>query len=504
MSHELLAAVDLGSNSFRLQVGKVVDEQIFPLDSLKESVCLAGGLSEDKMLDTGAMQRGVEALHRFYERLADFPPESVRAVGTNTLRVAKNAPAFLYRAESALGFPIEIIAGREEARLIYVGVTHTLPDPLHQQLVVDIGGGSTEFIIGEGFTPLQLDSLYMGCVSFSLRFFPDGKVNKTRFRQAELAAQQEMQTISRTFRKLGWERAVGSSGTAKALTEVLESLGMAHRMMTREGIEYLKKRLIAAGNVQKMDIALRPDREPVFAGGLAIMSAIFKEFALEEMLFCDGALRQGVLYDLLGRQRHFDPREATVQTFMTRYQADERHAHAVSHTACQLLRDISPDAADPWHPAQRFLQWAAALHEIGISVAHAGYHKHSAYIVANADMPGFSRMEQARLAALILAHRGKLARALSVGVRGEDWSLLICLRLAVLLHRARNRTHGPLPVRLARTKTGFALSVPATWLHRLPLTAAALEEEQRYWEGVSQRLEIVTVATGASSGAENA
>lgn len=491
MPHELLAAVDLGSNSFRLQVGKVVGDQIFPLDTLKESVRLAAGLTDDKMLDEPAMQRGIEALSRFRERLTGFAPEAVRAVGTNTLRVAKNAAEFLQRANVALGFPIEVIAGREEARLIYVGVTHTLPDPEHQQLVVDIGGGSTEFIIGNGYTPLQLDSLYMGCVSFSLRHFPGGKVDKNRFREAELAARQQIQTISHTFRKRGWERAVGSSGTAKALTEIHANLGLAQGGMTREGLEHLKKRLIAAGTVAKMELpGMRADREPVFPGGLAIMCAIFKEFGLEEMSFCEGALRQGVLFDLLGRQQHFDPREATVRAFMKRYQVDTRHAQAVMDTACQLLHDICPETADSWHPSQRFLRWAAALHEIGISVAHSGFHKHSAYIVANADMPGFSRMDQARLAALILAHRGKLSRALNVGVHGEDWNLLICLRLAALLHRARARNHGPLPVHLSRSEQGYMLHVPEAWLRRLPLTAAALEEEKRYWQGVPQRFEI--------------
>jgi exopolyphosphatase/guanosine-5'-triphosphate,3'-diphosphate pyrophosphatase len=344
MAYELIAAVDLGSNSFRLQVGRIVANQIYPLDGLKESVRLAAGLTSDKKLDAAAQRRGIDALSRFGERLRDFDPGAVRAVATNTLRVAKNADQFLEAAEAALGFPIEVIAGREEARLIYLGVAHTLANPQTRQLVVDIGGGSTEFIIGQDIKPIRLESLYMGCVSFSLRFFPDGRVDKRSFREAELAARRELQTIVHVYRQTGWDEAIGSSGTAKAIVDLLEMNGWSDHGLTRDGLEKLRNELIHAGEASRMKLqGLRADRMPVLPGGLAIMSAIFKEFGLERMAFSEGALRLGVLYDQLGRYHHDDLREATVTRFMQRYEVDQRQAARVAKTA---LAAASPDGAD--------------------------------------------------------------------------------------------------------------------------------------------------------------
>ncbi len=492
MKNELIAAVDLGSNSFRLQVGRIVNDQIYPLDSLKEPVRLAAGLSPEKILNDEAQARGIAALLRFNERLSGFHPDSVRAVATNTLRVAKNAPAFLARAEAALGFPIEVIAGREEARLIYVGVAHTLSDPHRQQLVVDIGGGSTEFIIGKSFEPIALESLYMGCVGFSMRFFPEGRIDKRSLKEAEVAASSELQTIVHAYREIGWEAAVGSSGSAKGLIEVLEHNGLSQGGITREGLEKLRTRLLRAGRLDALDLSgLKEDRIPVLLGGFAIMLAVFKEFGLERMAFSEGALRLGVLYDLLGRYHHHDLRDATVAAFMTRYHVERRHAAGVAKTACYLLASIVPEAADEQYPDRQFLYWAAMLHEIGISVAHSSYHKHSAYIIANADMPGFSRMDQARLARIVLGHRGKLTRVATVASDSVDWVLIVCLRLAAILHRARNDKELP-PIRLARDGGSFVLFVRDGWLKKHPLTYAAIEEEQRQWLSIGRGLKIKT------------
>lgn len=485
---ELIAAIDLGSNSFRLQVGRIVNDQIYPLDGLKEAVRLAAGLSLEKWLDLASQQRGVAALQRFHERLNGFSPDAVRAVATNTLRVAKNAPDFLIRAEAALGFPIEVIAGREEARLIYVGVAHTLPNPHRQQLVVDIGGGSTEFIIGKSFEPIVLESLYMGCVGYSLNFFPDGRIDKRGMKEAELAARRELQAIAHAYREVGWEEAVGSSGSAKALAEILEQNGLSNGGITRNGLEKLKTILLRAGNINAVDLpGLKGDRIPVLLGGLAIMSAVFKEFGLERMVFSEGALRLGVLYDLLGRYHHHDLRDATVTSFTQRYRVDMRQAEQVADTACAFLAQLEPAAAEPDHPDRRFLRWAAMLHEVGISVAHSSYHKHSAYILANADMPGFSRMDQGRLSRIVLAHRGKLERVAAIDPGSSDWLLIACLRLAAVLHRARD-SRGVPPITLAREGRGFAVNTAPGWLQKLPLTAAALEEEQRQWLSVGRGL----------------
>ncbi len=490
MNRELIAAVDLGSNSFRLQVGRVVGNQIFPLDGIKEPVRLAAGLTPLKLLDDASQQRGLAALARFGERLRGFAPDAVRAVATNTLRVAKNAPEFLSLGEAALGFPIEVIAGREEARLIYLGVAHTLPNPQQQQLVVDIGGGSTEFIIGRAIQPIALESLYMGCVSYTLRFFPDGRVDKRAMRDAELAARRELQTIVAPFREIGWEEAVGSSGTAKAIVDLIEMNGFARQGITRDGLDKVREALIDAGGTARLRLAgLRADRLPVLPGGVAIMSAVFKELGLKRMTFSEGALRLGVLYDLLGRYHHDDLREATVGLFMERYQVDRRHAARVAQTAVKLLQQLVPATVGTEQPDGQFLVWAARLHEIGISIAHSSYHKHSAYILANADMPGFSKRDQQRLARIVLAHRGKLERAQPLQGEAVDWTLIFCLRIAALMHRARDGAP-PVPFSVAFTPRGFEINLDGSKLADSPLTAALLDDEAAQWAGVGGELKI--------------
>ncbi|MBK1679094.1 exopolyphosphatase [Rhodocyclus tenuis] len=493
MAYELIAAVDLGSNSFRLQVGRVVDDQIYPLDSLKEPVRLASGLTADKRLDAASRERALLALRRFGERLRGFQPDAVRAVATNTLRVAKDAPDFLPAAEQALGFPIEIIGGREEARLIYLGAAHSLPAVDYKRLVIDIGGGSTECIIGRQVEPLLLESLYMGCVSFTLRFFPGGVIDKKRFRDAELAAAREIQSIAAAYRRFGWREAVGSSGTARALAEILELNGFnpgGVSGITREGLERLRGLLIRAGSAEALSLeGLRSDRQPVLPGGLAIMCAIFSELGIEHMTYADGALRLGVLYDLLGRFYRHDMRDATVEQFMSRYQVDTLQAERVERTALGLLGQLIDTTAPEHESDLRFLRWAAQLHEIGISIAHTSYHKHGAYIITFADMPGFSKKDQARLALLVLGQRGKLEKLGALPAQDSAWQLVCCLRLAALLHRPRDDRELPDFV-LKRTPVAFQLDLPADWLAANPLTAAALADEATTWERLGSGLRI--------------
>src|SRR6185369_11442213 len=406
--YSTLAAVDLGSNSFHLQVARVVGDQIYPLDSLREPIRLGAGLNREKRLDEDSQARALECLKRFGERLRGFDPHGVRAVGTNTLRVAKNASAFLKQAEAALGFPIEVVAGREEARLIYVGVAHSLPMSKDKRLVVDIGGGSTEFIIGRALKPLRLDSLYMGCVSYSLKYFPDGKVSKGAMKQAELAARHELQTMVAGFSKGHWKDAVGSSGSARALSEILQLNGYSESGITPEGLA-----------------RLRSDRLPVLPGGLAIMSAALSELGIESMVVASGSMRQGILYDLLGRFQHHDMRDITVSQFMQRYHVDSKQTRRVANLALSLYRRFTAGDETYDDAAPHYIAWAAKLHEIGISVAYSGYHKHSAYIVENADMPGFSKMEQWRLATLVLAHRRSLKRIFTHDVEIVDWRMVM-------------------------------------------------------------------------------
>jgi exopolyphosphatase/guanosine-5'-triphosphate,3'-diphosphate pyrophosphatase len=488
--HSTIAAVDLGSNSFRLQVGRVVDDQVYPLDSLRATVRLAAGLTQDKLIDEAAQQRAVEALNRFGERLRGFPAGAVRAVGTNTLRVAKNATEVLARFERALGFTIEIVAGREEARLIYLGVAHSLPHSTHKRLVVDIGGGSTEFIIGAGHQPHRLESLYMGCVSWSLRFFPGGRVSKSAMKQAELAARIEIESIRRQFSSKNWQEAVGSSGTARAMGDILVANRWSDDGVTREGLDRLRNALIKAGDTAKLDLpGLRADRVPVLAGGFAIMSAIFAELGVEHMKLAAGAMRQGILWDMVGRAHRRDMRELTVRQFMKRYHVDALQAHRVERLALRMFGQLAEgDRQEHAYPSQ-LLSWAARLHEIGLDVAHAGYHKHSAYILANADMPGFSKMEQQHLSVLVLAHRGSLDKLRGAVTGNAGWTLLMALRLAALFHRSRSDLRLP-SIRVSRRKATFMLEVDARWLAANPLTVAELRGEIKDWARLGVELSV--------------
>ena len=485
-----IAAVDLGSNSFRLQVGRVVDDQIYPLDSLREPVRLAAGLTANKTLDDAAQNRAIECLKRFGERLRGLPAGAVRAVGTNTLRVAKNAREFMPRFEAALGFPIEVVAGREEARLIYLGVAHSLPASAETRLVVDIGGGSTEFIIGAGNQPHRLESLYMGCVSYSLRYFPGGKIGKSDMRHAETAARIELETIKRQFSSKHWHQAVGSSGTARAIADIIEANGWSTAGITREGMDRLRQAILKAGDSAKVDLpGLKDDRVAVLPGGFAIMSAIFAELDVEHMALATGAMRQGILWDMIGRAHQRDMRELTVRQFMKRYHVDAGQAHRIERLALKLYEQLSEDGKEQRQYPMHMLSWAARLQEIGLTVAHSGYHKHSSYIVANADMPGFSKMEQAQLSMLVLAHRGSLGKLRGLVRADYDWSLLVALRLAALMHRSRSEVRLP-SIHASRKKSTFTIELDAKWLAANPLTAAELREEIKDWKGLGVEMSV--------------
>jgi exopolyphosphatase/guanosine-5'-triphosphate,3'-diphosphate pyrophosphatase len=491
MEYSTLAAADLGSNSFHLAIGRVDGEQIYPLDSIKETVRLGTGLTTERTLDAEAQERALKALKRFSERLAGMPREAVRVVGTNALRVAKNAKAFLREAEGALGFPIEVIPGREEARLIYVGVVHSLPLAPHNRLVIDIGGGSTEFIVGNKLRVKAMESLYMGCVSYTQRFFPDGKVDKKAMKRAELAAREQLQPHAARFAKVGWRETVGSSGTARSIAEILQKNGQAETGISARGLAWLRDSLIEAGDFKKLAIpGLREDRVPVIAGGVAVLSGIFDELELDAMTVADGALRDGVLWDLLGRVHHRDIREVTVDQFARRYHVDLPQARRVAGLAQALRAQLAAEDA-ALERLGDFLDWAAKLHEIGISIAQGAYHKHSAYILANADMPGFSRQEQGWLSNLVLAQRGKLSKMRAAFDDDPRLAALaLCLRLAVIFHRSRRTLELP-RIRLTRRERDWRFEVEEAWLRRHSLIDVALEHEKQEWESVGYELELV-------------
>jgi len=483
-----IAAVDLGSNSFRLQVARVVDDQIYPLDALKDTVRFAAALDDEERLDAQGQAKALAALARFGERLRGMPREHVRAVATNTLRVARNAQDFLPQAEAALGFPIEVIGGREEARLIYIGASHSLPASKERRLVVDIGGGSTEFIVGQQYKPLKTESLLMGCVSYSLRYFPDGRLTKQALRDAELAARSELQAIVREFGRDQWHVAIGTSGTARSLSEIMEQNGLTTGGITLEAMEKLRAIMLKAGHIDAIHMnGLRADRRPVLPGGFAIMAAVFAELGIERMGITLGALRDGVLYDLIGRQHNRDLREITVAQFKRRYHVDASQAGRVMRLAEQFYLQLAEGlGVDPNEELQHLL-WAAELHEIGLSIAHASYHKHSAYILEHADMPGFSSAEQSRLALLVLAHRGGLKKIGALPT--NKWAKVLALRLAVLCSRSRTDRADP-PLTLSVHRAGFGLEADDDWLDANPLTHTAIMQEAAEWAPIGVPLQL--------------
>ena len=488
--YNTLAAVDLGSNSFKLQVARIVDNQIYPLDALKEPVRLAAGIRSDKQLDAASQSRALACLARFNERLRGLPPSAVRCVGTSALRVAENAQSFLQQAELALGYPIEIISGREEARLIYIGVVHSLPTVSHPRLIVDIGGGSTECVVGTGMTPQLMESLQLGCVNYTQQFFGDGQITKHQMQQAEIAARTEAQTIAARYAGK-WQEAVGSSGTARVISDVLVQNGWSKQGITRDGLALLREQMILAGHQNKLEFAgMKADRRPVFAGGVAVMSGIFAEFDITEMTVADGALREGVLYDLLGRFHHDDMRAATAQQFMNRYHVDAKQARRVADVAAYLFAqaDSRSGAASGLEAELRcYLQWAAQLHEIGLSIAHSGYHKHGAYILAHADMPGFSQKDQSYIATLVRTQRGNLDKFYDIPSFLHP--LIMIMRLAVLFCRSRHTPHlQRLTFTLERVQA--TLTLAPEWLKDNPLTAAALADESRLWKQIGFQFNI--------------
>ncbi|MGB5261795.1 MAG: exopolyphosphatase [Gammaproteobacteria bacterium] len=481
---ELVAAIDLGSNSFHMIVARMTDGHLQIIDRMKEMVRLGAGLQEDKTLTAEAQSRALACLQRFGQRLRSMPEGSVRAVGTNTLRQATAEAGFLVLAEQALGHPIEIIAGREEARLVYLGVSHGLAATDERRLVVDIGGGSTELIIGEGFETLQRESLHMGCVSMSRTYFNDGSITNKNMDRARLASRLEVRPVETSYRKIGWQSAVGSSGTIRSIRDVVQAAGWSEQGITQKSMKQLRDSLLKAGSLNDLKLeGLSEDRKPVFPGGFAVLFGVFEALGIEQMNVSDEALREGLLYDLVGRIQHDDIRGRSVTKFSSRCGLDAEHAARVESTALQLLKEVER----PWGlSVEEFgdmLSWAARLHETGLSVSHSQYQKHGAYLLEHSDLSGFSGPEQRILAALVLGHRRKFPRAvldaLPEPCNSSVSKLCILLRLAVLFHRSRDDSLPP-RIRAKAGKASLNIVLPEDWLEAHPLTQAELEREAMY------------------------
>lgn len=481
-----LAAIDLGSNSFHMIVVRIEEDgHVHVLDRLKEMVRLGGGLDSDNNLTEAIQQRALQCLERFGERIRHLDHCNVAAVGTNTMRRANNSSAFLANAERALGHPISIIAGREEARLIYLGVSHSLEKQDDtQRFVVDIGGGSTELIIGKNHQPIHLESLPLGCVSMSNAFFADGDLSKQHWERANLAAHLELRPFKKHYRQLGWDNATGASGTIKAIGKVIRELGWRKSGFALDDLYKLRDRLIDEGNIKKVDLdGLDDERRPVFAGGLAVLIAVFEALSIKAMQVSDGALREGLIYELLGRIKHEDIRTLTVQAMQQRFQVSTNHAQRISERALYLFDRVAPmwELSDTH---RQLLEWSAQLHEVGLSISHGGYHKHSAYVVEEADLPGFSRREQNWMSVLVRNHRHKLStKKISAFISEDERKAvvhsIVLLRLAVLFHRSRKNESTTIDY-ISVGKNSLCLQFGEGELESRPLMMADLRQEQAY------------------------
>lgn len=485
---DLFAAIDVGSNSFHMVIAKLEGQVLKPIERIGEKVQLARGL-KDGLLAEDAMQRGLECFERFSERLRALGDNSaVRVVGTNALRAARNGQAFIDQAEAILGCDLDIIAGREEARLVYLGVSHTLGDKDENRLVIDIGGGSTELIIGRRFEALTMESLHMGCVSYMQRFFESGDISEANLDRAYRFACIELENIKTQYMAKGWSNCVGSSGTLQAVEQVLINQGWSEAGITKKGLLKLKKALLGFEKLEEVKFnGLKENRRTVFASGIAIVLALFDSLEIEFMSISSGALREGVLYDLIGRLDHEDVRERTVSALEQRYDIVKSDAAKVEQTAMHLWRQV----ADEWkvqtqtqipNEQAQMLAWAARLHEVGMSISHSQFHKHGEYIISQSDLAGFSKQNQRALAALVRGHRRKYPQAIFETFGRQQASLehiCIILRLAVLLKHSLPE-QGLLGVKAKAAGKQLILTFADDWLSERPLTQAKLEAEQAY------------------------
>lgn len=484
----LFAAIDLGSNSFRLEIGQMDSGQLRRVEYIKETVRQGNGLDADRNLTEDAMERGWACLARFGERIASFKPSQVRAVATQTLREARNRELFLKKATRLLGFPIEVIAGREEARLIYLGVSHLLPQTDERRLVVDIGGRSTEMILGQQENANTLESYRVGSVAWSMKYFTEGLWTPSAFKAAEIAAKAVLDEAQVLFNRNEWDKCYGSSGTVGAVSDILTAAGWPEGRVTRDGLAWLKERLLKAQKLDNLRLdGVKEDRKPVIGGGLAVLQAVFDLLQIDEMHAAQGALRHGALYDLIDREGTQDVRASMVDWLAQRFGTDAAQAERVSRTAQSLLKDMLASSAEVL-PSERHrhlqkLHWACQLHETGMRISHSDYHKHGAYILDNTDLPGFTLNELHRLSQLVLGHRGKLRKLENELEDARFVQQLVALRLAVVLcHARRDPDLSGLSIRCDEARSTVELDIGSEWAELWPQSAHLLREEKTAWQ----------------------
>ena len=478
---QLYAAIDLGSNSFHMLIATIKAQQLYPVDKVKQMVRLAGGLDEHKNITPEAMEIAFECLRAFAQRLTDIPDGHIKVVGTNTLRVAKNSAVFIEQAEKILNLPIEIISGREEARTLYLGVAHSIPNDPYNRLVIDIGGGSTELIVGHGFKPILKESLFMGCVSVTRRFFADGKINKKNWDQAVTHARRQITPILQNYRMADWKNCIGASGTFRATAEILAANNMGLAGITSANLDQLIEKCFEYGSIEELRQmpGLSEQRHDVFIGGLAIIAALFDSLDISSVFIANGALREGLIYEMNGHLEHTDVRGRSVQKVGKQFDVDMVQVERVQKMAEQMTDMISATA----HLSElqlELLHHAIHLHEIGLSIAHSQYQKHGAYIVRHADMPGFSRQHQIYISILVRQHRRKLSRSVMADLTKRSQEgllpLIVIMRLAVIFCRDRRPHEVPIQT-LEWNDQSLTLAFSGDWLERHPLIKADLVDE---------------------------
>jgi len=494
----LLAAIDLGSNSFRLEIGRYEHGQIQRVAYLKETVRQGSGLDADRNLTPEAMQRGWDCLARFAERLSGFKKTQVRAVATQTLREAKNREEFLKHGCEILGFPIEVIAGTEEARLIYQGVAHLLPSDNERRLVIDIGGRSTELVLGQGLSASETASFRVGSVTSSMKYFADGEFTEQAFYRADIAAQAVLEEAISAYPRNQWRKAYGASGTVGAVAEILELAGFPEGEVSLDGLDWLVKCLVRSGSSNKVQLeGLRDDRRAVIGGGVSILRALMTILQIDTLTVAQGALRHGVLYEMVEREDHnTDTRDLSVQRLALKFAVDAQQGQRVSQVAQHLLQDMfnpSEEAGALLARLRRKLNWAAQLHEVGVAISHSDYHKHGAYILDNADLVGFSMFELHRLGLLVLGQRGKLKKLENELEENEFAKMLMAIRLSLILcHARKDPEHQVLHLACDDNKRRITLTAPPSWSENYPQSTHLLKMETAAWQKAPWVFEFVT------------
>ena len=490
-----IAAIDLGSNSFHMVIAKQSHGELRIIETLGEKVQLAAGIDDRGKLTKEAQQRALDCLDRFRQRIRLFETSQVQIVGTNALRVAKNRKQFIAKAQEVIGFPIEVISGREEARLIYLGVSHSMADDEGNRLVIDIGGGSTEFVIGERFEPILLESLHMGCISYRDRYFNSETLSKNQFEKAQLEASRELINIKKPYCEKGWIDCVGSSGSVKAVSNALIFTGLSEGEITLPALKALKKQLLSLGSVSKLqNFGIKADRASTFSAGFAILYAAFKVLNIEQMSYNSGALREGLLYDIVGRNTHEDVRARTIVSLQQRYHIDVAQSERVEATVQHAFEQV----AEKWKllsdENQNLLHWAARIYELGFAISHSQYHKHGAYLLHHSDLPGFTNRIKTLLAMIIRLHRRRFTIEVLNELEKNDAKtmlrLCILFRLAIILTANRISKETEFVLRASGPKH-LSIEMGADWESEYPLTMASLLDEKAQLARIGITLDVL-------------